>query len=114
MVSSKFSGVTSAVMIELEMQSIGSGLLDLSRFRRNLNGVSRESADMLVTLVSLEDRSCVDSRLLLPTLFFGSFLREVELDRTINFLREFKFVGVVLVATAFRLGSDGSRFLPLR
>lgn len=56
-VSSMLSGVTSAVMTELERQSIGSGLLDLSLFRLNRKGASSESADMLVTLVSLEDNS---------------------------------------------------------
>lgn len=103
------------MITELEIQSIGSGLLDLSRFRLNLNGVSRESADILVTFVSLEDRSCVDSRPVLGKLFFGSFLRELELDLTISFFRAFRFELVGLVCTTdLRFGSDGRRFLPFK
>lgn len=101
-------------MTELVMHSIGSGLFDLSRFRLNLNGVSSESADMLVTFVSLEDRSCVLSNPDLVRLLFGNFLREFEFDRTINFLRV-KLVTVVFVwLTDFKFGSDGSLFFPFK
>lgn len=95
------------------MMSIGSGLLDLSLFRLNLNGVSKESAEILVTFVSLEERSCVDSKLLFERLLLGSFLRELELDLTMSFFRVLKlFVAVVFVD--FKFGSDGNRFLPFK